>query len=61
MTSVSNAIIGGLSDRKSGKEKQATEEATAAPVEKKATRKRVSAAEKPAAPAKEVKASKEEE
>jgi len=64
MTSVSNAVIEGLSDRKNGKdkqEKQAAEETKAAPVEKKATRKRVSATEKPAAPSKKEEASKEEE
>jgi len=61
MSSVSEAIIGGLSDRKNGKDKQAAEETNAAPVEKKTTRKRVSATEKPAAPTEEVKATKEEE
>ena len=63
MSSVSEAIIEGLSDRKNGKDKQAAEETTtaAAPTEKKTSRKRVSAAEKPAAPAKKAKATKEEE
>ncbi len=62
MSSVSEAIIEGLSDRKNGKDKQAAEETTAAaPTEKKTSRKRVSAAEKPAAPAKKAKAIKEEE
>ncbi|MCF6306777.1 MAG: 30S ribosomal protein S2 [Flavobacteriaceae bacterium] len=63
MSSVSEAIIEGLSDRKNGKDKQATEETTtaAAPTEKKTSRKRVSAVEKPAAPAKKAKATKEEE
>jgi len=62
MTSVSNAIIEGLSDRKNGKDKPAAEETTAAPSEKKTTRRRVSAVDTKTAPSKkEVKATKEEE
>jgi len=62
MTSVSDAIIGGLSDRKNGKDKQenAAKETKAAPSEKKTTRKRVSVDTK-AETTVEVKATKEEE
>jgi len=62
MTSVSNAVIEGLSDRKNVKDKPAVEETKAAPSEKKTTRRRVSAVDtKTAAPKKEAKATTEEE
>jgi len=63
MTSVSNAVIEGLSDRKNNKEQQTKEAATTeATPEKKTTRRRVSAVDTKAVPSKkEVKATKEEE